>query len=220
MRSRYNHIFCFLAMVAFGQVTMAQDAAKRYEIDAKRLGVQPYDKDALPRSREFIRLDSTYYVGHYYEGIYKYERAADYLGYRNCILPLKKALVLFEKDFKKDLENPAAYDIKFTDIRNICATLYDCYSNVEQPDSAMWILEKVQSWKLPFDFMEYHIKAAWTIHRNRYYIGKYAFLKNTVQENEQLALDHLYQALAQGNTSANFYLAIIYNYLQNVDSTK
>ncbi|MDB5221683.1 MAG: hypothetical protein JWN83_350 [Chitinophagaceae bacterium] len=209
----------FLSMVN-GQWSMAQDAAKRYEIDAKRIGVQPYDKDALPRSREFIRLDSTYYVGHYYEGIYKYERAADYLGYKNCIQPLKKALLLFEKDFKKDFTNAPLYDIKQMDIRSICATLYESYSNVEQPDSAMWILEKVQSWKLPYDFMEYHIKAAWLIHRNRYHLHKYSFLKNSVEENEELALNHLYQALAQGNTSANFYLAIIYNYLQNVDSTK
>ncbi len=37
----------------------AQNNAKRYEIDAKRMGVNYYDKDALPRSREFIRLDST-----------------------------------------------------------------------------------------------------------------------------------------------------------------
>jgi len=215
------HIILLLLSMANGQWSMAQNAAKRYEIDAKRIGVAPYDKDALPRSREFIRLDSTYYVGYYYEGIYKYERAADYLGYKNCIQPLKKALLLFEKDFRRELTSTVnLYDIKQFDLRSICATLYDCYSNIEQPDSAMWILEKVQSWNLPYDFMEYHIKAAWTIHRNRYHIGKYYFLKPTVEENEKLALDHLYMALAQGNTSANFYLAIIYNYLQNIDSTK
>lgn len=207
-------------LIANCQLLIAQDAAKRYEIDAKRIGVSPYDKDALPRSREFIRLDSTYYVGHYYEGMYKYERAADYLGYKNCIQPLKKALHLFEKDFKNTFANTTTYDMKQLDIRYICTVLYDCYSNVEQPDSAMWILEKVNSWNLPYDFMEYHIKAAWTIHRNRYYIGKYSFLKSTVEENEQLALNHLYQAVAQGNNNANFYLAIIYNYLQNIDSTK
>ena len=207
-------------LIAAGCSVIAQNAAKRYEIDAKRIGVAPYDKDALPRSREFIRLDSTYYVGHYYEGIYKYDRAADYLGYKNCIQPLKKALLLFEKDFKNEFANAAVYDLKQIDIRSICATLYDSYSNVEQPDSAMWVLEKVQSWNLPYDFMEYHIKAAWTIHRNRYQIGKYYFLRNSVEENEQLALNHLYAALAQGNPSANFYLAIIYNYLQNIDSTK
>ena len=216
----FIYITIFFLSTVHSQQSTAQNAAKRYEIDAKRLGVAPYDKDALPRSREFIRLDSTYYVGHYYEGIYKYERAADYLGYKNCIQPLKKALLLFEKDFRKDFTNGNPYDIKQMDIRSICATLYDCYSNIEQADSAMWVLEKVQSWNLPYDFMEYHIKAAWTIHRNRYYIGKYYFLRNTVEENEQLALDHLYMALAQGNTTANFYLAIIYNYLQNVDSTK
>lgn len=216
----FIYAICFFLSTGNWQPATAQNAAKRYEIDAKRLGVATYDKDALPRSREFIRLDSTYYVGHYYEGMYKYDRAADYLGYRNCIQPLKKALLLFEKDFRKDFANADVYDIKQMDIRSICATLYDSYSNVEQPDSAMWVLEKIQSWNLPYDFMEYHIKAAWTIHRNRYHIGKYSFLKNSVEENEQLALQHLYQALAQGNPSANFYLAIIYNYLQNVDSTK
>lgn len=214
-----NIIYIFFLLGISWQSAIAQDAAKRYEIDAKRIGVAPYDKDALPRSREFIRLDSTYYVGHYYEGIYKYNRAADYLGYKNCIQPLKKALILFEKDFRGYITNTAVFDIKLMDIRNICVTLYDSYSNVEQPDSAMWVLEKVQSWNLPYDFMEYHIKSAWTIHRNRDYIGKYYFLKNSVEENEQLALNHLYAALGQGNTSANFYLAIIYNYLQNIDST-
>lgn len=217
-KSSLYTIVLLMSMVN-GQWSMAQNAAKRYEIDAKRLGVATYDKDALPRSREFIRLDSTYYVGHYYEGMYKYDRAADYLGYKNCIQPLKKALLLFEKDFGRNFANADVYDIKQMDIRNICATLYDSYSNVEQPDSAMWVLEKIRSWNLPYDFMEYHIKAAWTIHRNRYHIGKYAFLKKTVEENEQLALNHLYLAQAQGNPSANFYLAIIYNYLQNVDST-
>ena len=106
------------------------------------------------------------------------------------------------------------------DIRAICTALYDAWSNVEQADSAMWILEKVRSWNLSNDFMEYHIKSAWTIHRNRYYIGKFSFLKKTVAENEQMALDHLYAALAQGNTTANFYLAIIHNYLQDIDSTE
>lgn len=220
MRNTLINIICILLATGNWQPVTAQDAAKRYEIDAKRIGVSPYDKDALPRSREFIRLDSTYYVGHYFEGMYKYERAADYLGYKNCIQPLKKALLLFEKDFRTTIANPANYDIKLLDIRYICTVLYECYSNVEQPDSAMWVLDKVQSWDLPYDIMEYHIKAAWTIHRNRYHIGKYYFLKSTVEENEELALTHLYEAKAQGNSSAYFYLAIIYNYLQNVDSTK
>lgn len=216
-------IFIFNFSLLIFNWVFAQDASARYEIDAKRLGVAPYDKDALPRSREFIRLDSTYYVGYFYEGMFKYDRSADYLGYRNCIQPLKKSLLLFEKNYKNELKilfSNGNFGPKQTDIRTICAALYDSYSNIEQPDSAIWILEKVKSWDLPFDIMEYHIKEAWTIHRNRYYLNKFSFLKNSVAENEELALNHLYQALAEGNTSANFYLAIIHNYLQNIDSTE
>ncbi|MBA2250263.1 MAG: hypothetical protein H0W12_08730 [Chitinophagaceae bacterium] len=217
-----NIILPFLVTLSV-HTGFAQNAGARYEIDAKRISVSVTDKDALPRSREFIRLDSTYYVGYYFEGMYKHERAADYLGYRNCILPLKRSLSLFEKDFVGNLKTSVTAgtpDARFIDIQQICTALYDSYSNIEKPDSAIWVLEKVKSWELPYDFMEYHIKSAWTIHRNRYYLGKYAFLKNTVEENEQLALNHLYQALAEGNTTANFYLAIIHNYLQNIDSTK
>ena len=200
----------------------AQNNAARYEIDAKRMGVNYYDKDALPRSREFIRLDSTYYVGWFYEGMYKFERAADYLGYKKCIEPLRRALSTFEKNYKnniKEIFTPGNYTMPQVDAIQMCNALYDSYSNIEQPDSAMWLLEKIKSWNTGNDFMEYNIKAAWTIHRNRYYLHKYSFLKNSVAENEQLALDHLYDALAKGDGNAIFYLAIIHNYLLNIDST-
>jgi len=84
----------------------AQDlTAARYEIDAKRIGVDPSEKDALPRSREFLRLDSTYYVGWMFEGIYKFERSSDLMGYRQAITPLRKALQLFERDFGNKMKN-------------------------------------------------------------------------------------------------------------------
>ncbi len=69
----------------------ADKMEKRYlDIDAKRAtGIQP--EDMLPRSREFKRIDSTYYVGWMLEGEYKYEHAADYLGYKNAIPPLERA---------------------------------------------------------------------------------------------------------------------------------
>ena len=165
---------------SFRKNTFAQNNAARYEIDAKRIGVNFYDKDALPRSREFIRLDSTYYVGWYYEGMYKYDRAADYLGYKNCIEPLKKSLFLFERNYNNNLKNifaPGNYTMAQTDIMRLCNALYDSYSNMEEPDSAMWLLQRIQDWNTGNDFMEYHIKAAWTIHRNRFYLHKYSFLK-------------------------------------------
>ncbi len=52
-----------------------------------------------------------------------------------------------------------------------------------------------------------------------FYTNKYSFLKNSVTENEQIALNHLYEAMAQGDGNAIFYLAIIHNYLLNIDST-
>ena len=51
---------------------IVQKCTVRYEIDAKRMGVDPSSEDALPRSREFKRIDSTYYVGWIFEGVYKY----------------------------------------------------------------------------------------------------------------------------------------------------
>ena len=222
MKQRLIQYILFLITLWCHVAAKAQYSSQRYEIDAKRMGVNYYDKDALPRSREFIRLDSTYYVGWYYEGMYKYERAADYLGYRNCIESLKKAFFTFEKNYQNDLKSvfaPGNYTLAQVDIMQISNALYESYSNIEQPDSSMWLLERIRHWNLENDFMEYHIKAAWTIHRNRYVLHKYSFLKNSVAENEQLALDHLYSSLAGGDGNAIFYLAIIHNYLLNIDST-
>src|ERR1044071_9564299 len=105
MNVRYKTFFitcCVLLVVdcALGQYNRTKEQA-RYEIDAKRKGLNPTDKDALPRSREFIRLDSTYYVGWMYEGIYKLDRSSDYLGYKNAIIPLQKAFDLIDKDYGK-----------------------------------------------------------------------------------------------------------------------
>ena len=215
-------VICVCAYIS-PNVSYAQTTPARYEIDAKRIGVTPYDKDALPRSREFIRLDSTYYVGYFLEGMFKYYRAADYAGYRNSIQALKKALSLYEKDFRSYLVHLTpgiVADIKLGDIIQLSNALYDSYSNVEQADSAICMLDKIHDWKLAYDLIDYHIKSAWTIHRNRYYLHKYSFLRNSVRENEDLALDHLYKAKKEGNPGANFYLALIYNYLQITDSTE
>src|SRR5450432_38109 len=220
MRCFSTYIF-LIALILFCKNSFSQNNAARYEIDAKRIGVNFYDKDALPRSREFIRLDSTYYVGWYYEGMYKYDRAADYLGYKNCVEPLKKSLLLFERNYSNNLKNiftSGNYSPAQTDVIKLCNALYESYSNIEEPDSAMWLLQRIQNWNTGYDFMEYHIKAAWTIHRNRFYLHKYSFLRNSVEENEQLALSHLYTALAGGDGNAVFYLAIIHNYLLNIDS--
>src|SRR3569833_1214884 len=78
-------------------------AERYYNIDAKRAGSDINSEDALPRSREFKRIDSTYYVGWMYEGVYKYDHAADFLGFKNAAAPLERALALIERDYAKAL---------------------------------------------------------------------------------------------------------------------
>src|ERR1017187_6672885 len=149
MRKRFISYIFILCLALIVHNTFSQNTGVRYEIDAKRIGVNFYDKDALPRSREFIRLDSTYYVGWYYEGMFKYDRAADYLGYKNCIEPLRKAFFLFERNYKNDLKavlTPGRYSFAQSDIEQLSNALYDSYSNIEEPDSAMWVLDRLQSW--------------------------------------------------------------------------
>src|SRR4051794_9208622 len=101
----YKFFFLAICLLLITDCLNAQytrsKAQARYEIDAKRQGVTPTDKDALPRSREFLRLDSTYYVGWMYEGMYKFDRSTDYLGYKNAIVPLQKAFDLLDKDYGK-----------------------------------------------------------------------------------------------------------------------
>ena len=57
----------------------------------------------MARAREFKRIDSTYYVGWMFEGTYRYERAADYRGYKLAAEQLQRAMDLLIKDYKKEI---------------------------------------------------------------------------------------------------------------------
>lgn len=239
-------LMSFLALThsAFAQT----QSAARYEIDAKRIGVLPTDKDALPRSREFLRLDSTYYVGWMYEGIYKYDHSADYLGYKNALVPLRKAFYLIDKDFKM-----AFYSLyysgeiynknvsRYQDLYDIYTALIQCYDNLEMPDSVMVVINKVAGYHFKKDFgFGLYTRRAWTYHRNRFYTSsKFAFLKNSVQENEKMAFQWCYAGLAdiaankayddalfgEGQSineelSVYHYLALLHCYNKNYDSSE
>jgi hypothetical protein len=223
------------------------NAAARYEIDAKRNGLNPTDKDALPRSREFIRLDSTYYVGYMFEGQYKADKSSDYLGYRNAVPALRKAFDLIEKDYgnnlKKVFSSQQEYMLQVTrygDFLQIANTLKECYDNIEMADSVMWVLNKVEAYNYPKDHMFTTTAKAWTYHRNRFYTSdKFSFLKNSVEENEKMALQLCYNALgkidqyqpfndawygagqADGDKLNTYhYLALIHCYNKNYDSSE
>lgn len=173
---------------------------QRAEIDAKRAVTPITSDDALPRSREFLRVDSSYYVGWMYEGIYKYIHAADYLGFKNAAVPLEHALYDMEHDYRKYLAMRTPDVMQYiqiykfhVDYTMIAYYLMNCYSNIEDPDKVVALLHRVMRWNFQRDFyMDAYDYMAWTVHRNRFYTSdKYSFLKNSISENEQLANSYL-----------------------------
>lgn len=244
-----NHRLLYFLILAFSiNVSFSQgNQAGRYEIDAKRIGINPLDKDALPRSREFIRLDSSYYVGYMFEGIYKSDKSSDFIGFKNSIPSLRKAFLLLQKDYGKDLrgifDSPQNYMKsmnRYVDFLQVTNTLKECYDNIEMPDSVMWVLNIYSAYHFPKDHLASNTTRAWTYHRNRFFTSdKFSFLKNSVEENEKTAFDYCYYALDQidANKAKNdrwfgpaqsetdrmgvfHYLALLHCYNKNYDSSE
>ena len=245
----FRYIF-ILMMTATGLVPLcsnAQNAAARYEVDAKRMGVSPVDKDALPRGREFVRLDSTYYVGWLYQGVYLHDRSADEPGYRKALPFLRRAFYLLDKDYGNVLKiiynDPNYYmqnNVKYSDYLLLSQKLREAYEYLEVPDSAMWVVKQVERKNFRRDFWGVAGAKSWIIHRNRFYTkARYDFLGNSVAENEQLALQACYDGFNRIKRNAgqndlwfgpqhalmdrqfiNHYLAIIHCYMKNYDSSE
>lgn len=245
-------VTCVCCLLAYTNHSHAQSlrerkAGKRYEIDAKRIGTDMYSEDALPRSREFKRIDSTYYVGWMYEGVYKYNHAADYLGFKNASVPLERALNLMERDYRKELRTRTSdlmtyYPVYFFhyEYSRIAFYLMMCYNNMEQPEKTYELLRRVLKWNFQSDYfnMDVYNHLAWTVHRHRFYTSnKYYFLKNSIEENEKLAnrmLDSQLRRVAinkrlnasifkpgyerNEKLSVYHYKSILYSYALKVDS--
>lgn len=217
MIKRALHIFCrrgsiltllllLLACCVYAQRRTKENA--RYEIDAKRYGVDLKSEEALPRGKEFIRLDSTYYVGWMMEGLYKHERSADALGFKNAVIPLRKAYDLltteFDENFHRVFLNYSSLQKNFTrfyDLLLITGALIGAYDNINMPDSSMRILNDIGRYKFKVDNLEelafgQYFHKAWLYHRNRFLTGKqFAFLKNSIEANEKAAFDLCYSGL-------------------------
>ena len=179
----------------------ANKMGERYfNIDAKRMVEDVNGDDALAVGREFVRTDSTYYVGWMYQGAYKFNHAADYLGYRNAAVPLERALNLIEHDYARGLSTRTGDVLKFYPIRflfpdytMIAYYLMSCYANTDQPDKVYKLLRRTLRWNFQASYyMDTWNHLAWTVHRNRFYTSaKYPFLKNSIDENEKLANSYL-----------------------------
>lgn len=251
-RSRKIHIYSLLLAVLFcidaqGQIQPhRKNPGLRYEIDAKRTASDINSEDALPRSREFKRIDSSYFVGWMYEGVYKYNHAADYLGFKNASLPLEQALHLLERDYSKELGTRTADLMTYypayrfqIDYTMVAYFLMQCYSNMEEPEKAYALLRRSLKWNFQRDyFLDAYNYLAWTVHRNRYYTSaKYSFLKNSIDENEKLANKYLDSGLRriainralnanifppgyeqQERMTVYHYKAMLYSYALKTDS--
>ena len=224
----------------------ADKMVQRYfTIDQKRNNNDLNSAEALPRSREFKRIDSTYYVGWMFEGSYKFNHAEDYLGFKNAIYPLARALDLLEHDYAKALSTRTGsimvyYPIQTiqVDYTMIANDLMNCYSNTEQPDKVYQLLRRTLKWNLQFDFyMDSYNYLAWTVHRSRFYThDKYNFLGNSIADNEALAqryLDTAMRRIARNRkiddslrpgmaeaekTSVYHYRNLLYSYSFQIDS--
>lgn len=239
-------LLCGSSNVSRAQSKALQKQAQRYEINAKRMGVDLASEDALPRSREFLRIDSTYYVGWLFEGSYKVNHAADFLGFKNAAVPLERTLNLIERDYARELSVHTSdialyypvynYQLDYT---RAAYSLMTCYANTEQPEKVVALMRRVLRWKLQRDlYLDAYNYLGWTVHRYRFYTGStYSFLKNSIDANEQLAMRYLDSNLRriqfnkkyntgifqpgydlQDRMGVYHYKCILYSYAFNQDS--
>jgi len=186
-------IVCLLPIYSFSQ---SMKSIKRFEINAKRTDIGYTSKDALPRGREFKRLDSTYYVGWMYEGGYKFEHAADYIGFKNAAYDLQRALDLMQKDFNKEISLRTSDVMSYLQVMQYhrdwdftAYALVNCYSNMDLPNEIWTVLQRCKKMDLQDEqYLECYHSMSWTVHRNRYYTSeKASFLKNNIDDNEKYA---------------------------------
>lgn len=258
--NRFGRIIAVLLLVLAGSMARAQDnsflipkphpAAKaevRYEIDAKRSGVSFTGNEALPRSREFKRLDASYYVGWLYEGGYKHEHAADYIGFKNAIEPLEKSLNLLERDYRKALATRTKDVMEYLGVATfqqdysiIAYLLWTCYNNIGDYQKSYNLMQRTRKWNFQQNYaLDPYTSLAWITHVNRFYTSKkFPFLRNSIDENERLSNAYLDSALRRISINRWFnegllrpsyaeqerlgvyhYKAILYSYAFNIDST-
>ena len=146
-------------------------------------------------SQKMIQLDSTYYVGHFFESNYRYFRASDKRGYESAIKSLVKAVDLLEKDFPRELKrttNIRVYINRYQFQRKYAFLIYllaKSYEYVDKPSEAINIVKRLQKRDFVCNFsVNTYENISWIYLRNRMYSPeKYDFLKPTIEENLEMA---------------------------------
>jgi hypothetical protein len=153
---------------------------QRASIKAKRALVATGTEESLAASREYIRTDSSFYVGWMYLGIYQSERAADFAGYRNAIPALEQSLTLIERDYAKELKTKTSDPYNYyavqqyhVDYSTTAYHLFQAYEYTDSEEKAYALLRRVQAWDMQKNWMlEPYNMLAWITHRNRFYDSK------------------------------------------------
>ena len=236
----------FLWLISFYSGIVLGQNTVREQIDSEPRG-SFLDPKTYENAKNFIRRDSTYYLGYMFEGGYLFFRANDELGFRIAARPLKKALDKIEKDYdsrlRKRTNNYNLYSENYRyhfDYGLITYFLNRCYQNVEDQENAMMVLRHVRDRNLQMEVnLDSYNTMAWLYHRNRMYTSKnFSFLKNSVEENVAAANRCLDSAiwklkrdmplnnglfdpsyLNRQYLSTYHYKAMIHDYLLNIDST-
>lgn len=185
----------------FVQPIIAQDKSSlRAEVDLARADIDYADKRGMELARDFIKKDSSYYVGHMYEGAYKYNRASDKKGFYLAIKPLKRALKQIVRDYKGKLALRTSDYFRYIDIykfhRDYSMLVYmldQCYENTDDAESAIKLCRSMTKYNMQLEiYCNPYTTLAWIYHRNRIYnTEKYPSLKNTIAENEAMAMKFL-----------------------------
>ncbi len=246
--STFKRIFCLYVatLLCFHSMTKAQTFDTRRTIDQQRTMVDINSDSVLSTAREFIRMDSNYYVGYLIEGQYMYNHASDYQGFLYAIEPLIKAKNRLLKEFSEALNNQylslASFSEnmqRYQDYMLLCNNLSECYNNTDQPDKNMRMIEQLDSFNFRKDYFDIAGHKAWIFHRYRTFTSKdYYFLKNSIAENERAALTSCFNGLEkiQENKDVNdswfgpsqsvmdqltiyHYLALLTTYNKQYDSS-
>ena len=174
------------------------------DVNAQRIEIDRLEREfrgnfdsrkAYELSQKMIQLDSTYYVGHFFESNYRYYRAADKRGYESAIKSLVKAVELLEKDFPRKLKRTTdigAYIDCYQFQRKYAFLIYNLaksYEYVDKPGEAIKVVRRLQKRDFVFNFgVNVYDNISWIYLRNRMYSPeKYDFLKPTIEENLELA---------------------------------
>jgi hypothetical protein len=171
--------------------------AQRIEIDRleREFRGKYNSRKAYELSQKMIQLDSTYYVGHFFEANYRYFRASDKRGYESAIKSLSKAVDLLEEGFPRALKrstNISVYINQYQIQRKYVFMIYylgKSYENIDKPGESIKVFERLKKRNFITNFgINTYASISWIYMRNRMYSPeKYAFLKPTIEENLQIA---------------------------------